>query len=494
MSNRYKNERVLLTETVEQLLSIHRKTGRISPDQWVAASEVSTYSIRHIKRTVAKRLQPSKSPQPFSLTDDMIMSIFSSAGRLQQAYRKLLRQGHKLPCSRHFSRVANQQLGAVALAAARGGIYAARNVKATVPMQQEHRCQTFELDHTELPIWIVPTKYRIESVRPYLTVALDRATRYPLAWVVTIGRPSASEVRACLVQAMSPRLAPDGKTIVGGRPQRAVWDRGLEFLAESITQLCQRHEVIPYPLPAYTPEGKPHLERFWRFLKEDGLSSLPGYTDGPRSVSGKPDTTGVLLGENEFVQILEDWFATYVCEHVVSTIGMTPLQAWQRDHTPVDAPPEQTLWRDLLVADKAAKVSKNGVRFKTHDFTAAELSRFIGRKLEIRYLPHDLNFIELFDNDRHICTAYRRDSLSEDQRQDVIKGRNAEFAKARRWGSQSNRLRYRQHQDTYPVERTRNGVPILEVPDVALDIEVQAEGPVLAPSESTVEYEQTRLL
>ena len=141
---------------------------------------------------------------------------------------------------------------------ARGGSAGYRDHQLYLRNDYPHRMHSVLLDHTELPIYVVPRGHRT-AVKPWITAVMDASTRYILSWVVTFGRPTAEEVRAALVQAMTLRLAADGETVVGGRPLRAVWDRGLEFLATLITESCLRLQVMPIAAgrlqPA--PEGPP---------------------------------------------------------------------------------------------------------------------------------------------------------------------------------------------------------------------------------------------
>lgn len=458
MSNRPKYERALRDRAIEELRKILEHTGQITSAQWEAASQASTYSVRQLKRTLKGALTGLNDRTSFELGEREISAIYLAGGRLVQAHRHLVKAGVELPSARHFSRVATAQLGSVILAYARGGPLLARTVHVTVPFDKESRGQTYELDHTELPIWIIPRGKSIRAERPWMTVAIDRQTRYVVGWVITIGRPSAAEVAACLAQSCMGRLAPDSETLVGGVPERVVWDRGLEFLAQSITEMCQRQKIMPVPLPAYTPEGKARLERFWRFLKEDCLSELPGYIDGQRDLSGAPTTTRRLLGEKELVRIVEAWLTDYVQDHVVSTMRATPLAAWRSDQTPLRTVPEVALWQDFLVSKDKVKVSKNGLRFDTIDFVAPELTDYVGRHVEIRYLPHDRTFLEVFADGRHICTAWPREALDPDVRQAVVEHRSAAMSQAARWGTTADRRRHAGHDESHPMERSKKGV------------------------------------
>lgn len=472
MSNRQKHLRSLRDQAVADLLRIHEESGAITSQQWEAAADASTYSVRHLKRCIAAHLGGFSGDEPYAVTEREMNAIYLAGGRLAQAHRHLKAAGVDVPSVRHFSRVATASMGSVALAFARGGEQKARHVRVTVPFDHETRGQTYELDHTELPIYVVGAAKK-HAQRPWMTVAIDRETRYVMSWVITFGRPSAEEVSACIAQACMERIAPDGQTQVGGIPERVVWDRGLEFLSISVTAMCQRLEIMPCPLPAYTPEGKARLERFWRFLKEDCLSKLPGYSDSQKDLRGNPTTMKRALGESEFLRIIEGWMNSFVSSHIVSTIDVTPLQAWKKDLTPLRLVAPESIWQDFLVAKDKKKVSKNGIRFDTIDFIAPELTDYVGQHVEIRHLVHDRTFIEVFSNGNHICTAYPRHTLTPDIRQAVVEHRNQSMSQARKWGTSSNRARYHGHAESYPIERSKDGT--LTVKQAAEDVDLMSD-------------------
>lgn len=462
MANKYKFHQAERNEALAGLIDAGATKNKLPIEVWQVFADRSGYSIRHLKRLV-KEVSESESAgalpsgSGFIVDEDVITAAFMTCGNLAGAHRLLVRQGRKgIPSPRHFARCVIQQMGTSSLEYARGGSITTRETQIYLPMRKVTRGHTLELDHTELPIWVVPHGTKI-PVRPWLTTALDVGTRYPLSWVITFGTPSSAEVRACLVQAMTMRLAPDGETFVGGLPMRAVWDRGLEFLAEVITQSCMRLQVIPVALPAYSPQLKPHIERFQGFLKRDALPSLPGYADGGTDVRGRSAIASAALGENEFLLKVADWIDWYITEHVHTSLGCTPLEAWQRDGTVLREAPTAQLWEDFLAQKKGVKVSKNGVRFDTIDFVSGELNGYVGRKVEVRYLPHDRTFVEIFIDGVHLCTAYPRNSLSEDQDLEVKLHRHAERAKAQARFSTANRQRRSNHETTQMIERDKKG-------------------------------------
>ncbi len=193
---------------------------------------------------------------------------------------------------------------------------------------------------------------------------------------------------------------------------------GLDFLSDLMTESTLRMNIVPVALPAYSPQLKAPVERFFGTLKRGCLSVLPGYTDSGKDLREELLLARKALPELALVTEIKTWMDSYNAEHVHSTLGMTPLQAWQADATPLHFATNAQLWEDFLISKKA-RVGKAGIRFTKHDYTDVEskLMAYIGRDLEIRHLPHDRSFIEVFDNGAHVATCYRTEDLSPDDRQ-----------------------------------------------------------------------------
>lgn len=414
----------------------------------------SGYSVRHLRRLTTAAATNAASTDGQLDTMDAVTAVFLACGNVAAAHRRLVRDGLAVPPLRTFRRQITREMGTGQLAYARGGSTAFRDRQVYLKMKHPHRMHTIQLDHTELPIYVVPRGHK-HAVKPWITAVMDAASRYILSWVVTFGRPTAEQVRAALIQALLLRPAPDGETLVGGRPIRAVWDRGLEFLATLITESSMRLGFIPVALPAYSPHLKGGLERFWGFLKSDLLPSLPGYCEGPADLRGNHAIASAALGEDDFLVKLADWMDHYLTVHVNSSTGMTALQVWQADPTPLDPIPAERLWQDFLLA-KPAKVSKNGVRFDGIDYLAPQIMGTVGRTVEMRHLPHDRSFIEVFLDGEHLCTAYPSHLLSADDTDEIVARRKQERHTAMARFTVANTQRRTQH-DTVGLFKDRDG-------------------------------------
>lgn len=447
-------------DTAVEFLKGIRQSGRQpTHDEWTEAIATSGYSRRQLDRLSRGPKEDRPEATGFVVDEQVVSALFMTVGNMSSAHRLLINEFGRtdLPGPRQFARAINSQIDTLTLAYARHGSSGARDAKIYLATEQVPRNHTWELDHTELPIYVIPHGTKT-PVRPWITGVLDRATRYPLAWILTFGRPSSQQVTAVLAQAITLRYGPDGQTVVGGKPLRCVWDRGLEFLSTSVSEACISLGIIPLPLPAYSPHLKPHIERSWRFMKEDFLPPLPGYTDKIADLRGASAIASSCLEEAEFMLKLADWIDWYITERPHSTLKCTPLEAWKSYPTEqLDIIENPRLWEFFLSAKHEVKVSKNGIRFDTIDFTASELTGYVGRKVTIRYLPHDRTFVEVFIGGRHICTAYPRLTLTAEQEQEVILHRQQVMAAARARFSTANRLRRESHQTTTTISRNSKG-------------------------------------
>ena len=446
MTNKPKSVRPARDRAVAELIEHHKTHGDVPRSMLAAYAREAGYSPRHLQRFLPQqhRVTGDADCEGFEVDADVIAAVYLRCGNLAGAHRDLRKAGVKVPSLSTFRRKVRKQMGSAQLAYAKGGSKALRNTRIFLRNEYPNRLHSVLLDHTELPIWVVPRGHK-QAQKPWMTVVMDGYSRYVLAWVLTIGRPTSEEVRAVLIQGITIGVAPDGETEIGGLPYRALSDRGLDFLATIISESCTRLGIIPVALNAYSPHHKAALERFWGSLKTDLLPPLPGYCDGPQDIRGNHAIASAAMNEDDFLELLIDWMDDYHINHVNRSIGTTPLKKWQSDPTPlIEVPPEQ-LRVDFLIAKEAAKVSKNGVRFDRIDFVAPELRKVIGRHVQVRYLPHDRSFIEVFCDDEHLCTAYPVDQLTPDEQHDIVQGNRAERRLGKQRFSRANRLRRANH-------------------------------------------------
>jgi hypothetical protein len=167
---------------------------------------------------------------------------------------------------------------------------------------------------------------------------------------------------------------------------------------------------------------------------------MPGYTEGPRSFTGHSywgdHTSGAqLLGEALLVAQAERWaFEQYNATRLHGQLGTTPLRSWAADTNQLRRATPEQLMPAMLTANKVRTVNKNGIRFERVDYAAAELNRLVGRKVTVRHLPNvelERLFIEVFDGDEWVCTAYPSHTLTSAQREALLAERRRQYQKVK---------------------------------------------------------------
>jgi putative transposase len=231
----------------------------------------------------------------------------------------------------------------------------------------------------------------------------------------------------------------------GGVPQLIRFDRGREFLAHAVTRAAGELGCAALPTAPYSPHLKGKVERLHRTIGEGLIATLPHYTGGPRRANGKLCAQPTALTLAQLQARVREFIDAYNTGHRHSSLGgMTPAEKWASSAAPLDVvEPERLRW--MLLADQTRKVDKDGIHFENGIFVAPDLNR-VGRgtEVEVRYMPHDLRWIEVFTQDGSLCTAFPQERLSDEQIDAIVAARHeAAREMARRKAAASRKARAR---------------------------------------------------
>lgn len=328
------------------------------------------------------------------------------------------------------------------------------------------RGRTWEMDHKQLPILVLPPKGA--ALSPWLTTVVDDGTRALLGWAIAI-TPTAGTVLTAMRMAMlhEPEVSPFGAV-----PERVRIDRGLEFAAGAVKEVLGGLAVVVHRLPAFTPYRKGKVERVNLTIVQTLISQLPGFTDGPRNASGKlygpikdsiparraaeHETDGPMRIER-FVDRFATWARWYNTERPHRMLsGRTPLEAWNEDTAPLRRIGAEQL-RHLMLADVERVIAKDGVRLGGFSYLAPALQGRGGQRVQVRYMPHDDRSIEVYLGAAHLCTAYPSGQLSEEQTEAFRAHARAE---ADRLGKERRKASRRARRTLAPM--TGDGTPAAE--------------------------------
>ncbi|MES0838372.1 Mu transposase C-terminal domain-containing protein [Nocardiopsis tropica] len=362
------------------------------------------------------------------------------------------------PVSVHTLRRAfADQLPAAERALWREGENARRAAQVYLTRPPSVRNQVWEMDHKQLPILVLPP--RGGAVSPWMTTVLDEGTRALVGWSIALNAHSGT-----VLTAIRMGLVQDAERgPFGAVPALVRVDRGLEFASRAVSEALNALGVDVHRLPAYTPHRKGKVERFHRTLEQMLLSTLPGFTGGPRDAAGRlhgplddraaacaaAQTADVRpMGIDALVGRIRDWVTWYNTAHQHSALdGRSPAQAWEDDPAPV-ARIDPARLRHLLLAGVERTVGKDGVRWEGMSYTAPELQGRGGERVQIRFMPHDNRSIEVYVRGEHLCTAHPQAHLTPEQVEAI---RAAERAETKRLRAAQRRSARRSRTELAPM-------------------------------------------
>jgi transposase InsO family protein len=223
------------------------------------------------------------------------------------------------------------RLDPVKTVSAREGRDAARSQRSAggTPPEIAGLLEQVRVDHTPVDVIVVDERDRLPVGRPYLTMAIDVASRCVVGLVVTLEAPSATSVGLCLAHAAADkrpwleRLEAEAAWSMSGKPRELYVDDAAEFKSEALRRGCEQHGIRQ----RYRPPGQPHfggiVERLIGTMMQM-VHELPGTTFSSIADRGSYDsgaTAALTLRE------LQRWLALAVaCYHgeVHESLGRTP--------------------------------------------------------------------------------------------------------------------------------------------------------------------------
>jgi putative transposase len=280
--------------------------------------------------------------------------------------------------------------------------------------------EVVQIDHTQADIFVVDEIHRKPIGRPWLSVAIDVATRCVVAIYLSMERPNAATVALLLTRVVMPKSAwlaaidSDVSWPMHGMPHSLHLDNAAEFKSRALRTGCAEYGIEL----TYRPVGRPHfgghIERMNRTLM-DRLRGVPGATGN--SVKGrkerKPEKYAALtLAEFERWLVLEIAQRYHHSEHR-GLMGATPDSVW---NALTATAPVRTLAPDPMLQTRflvqflplaSRTIQPDGLTlFYIHYwhpiFAAWRETR---KKVVVRYHPEDLSRIFVSANGKDYVEA-----------------------------------------------------------------------------------------
>jgi putative transposase len=338
---------------------------------------------------------------------------------MEEAYRRVVYRCRELgvPAPARNSVLRRiRALDARSVARKRMGAKAAHSIAQSTPGMLEAReaLELIQMDHTLADVIIVDSRHRQPICRPWLSLAIDVATRCVLGAHVAIEAPSALAVALCMEHACLPKDRPhnllqsDAPWPMFGMPKQMLVDNGPEFHGAALERGCREYGITLLHRPVARPHYGGHIERLIGTMMGK-VHLLPGTTDASPAARGGYDSEATaVLTLPEFARWLSLEIGQYH-HHEHRMLGTTPAAAWTDSLAagvvPVmPAHPEAFLVSFLPVTQR--RLQRDGLHFERIRYWS-DILPVIAQPREpliVRYDPRDISRLHVIGKDYHYHT------------------------------------------------------------------------------------------
>lgn len=223
----------------------------------------------------------------------------------------------------------------------REGAKAARQRFAPVVQEYsaDYAFQVVQIDHTLVDLFIVDTVHRRPLQRPWLTLAIDIASRMVAGFHISLESPSSTSVALAVQQLVLPKtLWLEDRGIeadwpVHGLPDVIHLDNAREFHGKALVRGAAEHGISLVHRPVQRPHYGAHIERLIGTMM-GAVHMLPGSTSSNVADRGAYDSekhAAMTLDE------LERWLTLEITGRYHADLhrglGVPPQLAWECRHS-----------------------------------------------------------------------------------------------------------------------------------------------------------------
>ncbi|TBR39402.1 MULTISPECIES: Mu transposase C-terminal domain-containing protein [Dyella] len=276
-----------------------------------------------------------------------------------------------------------------------------------------HPLDLVQIDHTLVDVFVLSNDRTIVLGRPWLTVAVDIATRTVLGFYLSMDAPSSVAVGLCIAHAVLPKpedAREPGLWPMFGKMKVILVDNGKDLVSEAIRRGCEEHGIALQTRPVGEPQYGGHVERLIGTLMQM-VHGLQGTTFS--SVKDRKDYPSERKATMTLWE-LHEWLlqkiarAYHVRTHRV--LGVPPLVAWERAWRtddgaavlpPLVAHPDE--FRLTFLPFVKRRLQRTGIQFRRSRYWAEPLACWVHpeRVLQIHYDPRNLSRIWVRTPDDH---------------------------------------------------------------------------------------------
>lgn len=284
------------------------------------------------------------------------------------------------------------------------------------PVQTNHHptlpYQLLQIDHSLVDLIVVDERDRLPIGRPWITLAMDVATRVVAGFYISLEAPSVVSLALVLTQSVLPKDAwlSDRELAsiewpVSGLPDRIHLDNAKEFHSQALLRGAQEYGIDLEYRPLRQPHYGGHIERLIGTTM-GAVHLLPGTTFSNIQEKGSYDSAKeatMTMAE------LERWLALEILGRyhlsVHSALRIPPQAAWQkgiRERGELrQVKNAKRFFCDFLPGERRL-IRRDGIRLFNIHYWSNVLSPLAGRSKHavlVKYDPRDLSRVYFRDDD-----------------------------------------------------------------------------------------------
>ena len=292
---------------------------------------------------------------------------------------------------------------------ARDGAKAARDRFQPVPGEYvaERAYEVVQIDHTLVDVIVVDRASRQPLQRPWLTLAIDAASRMVAGFYLTLEPPSITSVALAIQNLVLPknaylaRLDVEGDWPAAGLPDAIHVDNGKEFCSRALQWGAEEYGIALIHRPVATPHYGGHIERLIGTMM-GAVHLLPGTTFSDIESRGDYDS---LANSAMTLDELEQWLALEIIRYHAArhgALGIPPIAAWReaaaRRVHPLRQPHDVGAFTRDFLPSVERTVRRDGVHLhglRYWDDVLSVWAARIDRPLRVAWDPRDLSKVFL---------------------------------------------------------------------------------------------------
>ncbi|HCJ48520.1 MAG TPA: transposase, partial [Microbacterium sp.] len=176
-------------------------------------------------------------------------------------------------------------------------------------------------------------------------------------------------------------------------------DHGSDFTSHHLERTAIELRIRIIHSTVARPQGRGKIERFFRTINTELLSTLPGHLrPGDRNPHPALDLAALDQAIGGFIGMYN--------ARPHRELGVSPRDAWVANGWLPRMPDSlEQLDGLLLTVPKNRVVQRDGIHFQGQRYLAPTLAPFVGHTITIRYDPRDISEIRVYDRDTFVCIA-----------------------------------------------------------------------------------------